>query len=238
MWLYRLDNLFVGVWPQPLHQGTWRPCVHSWAQDLYISLTAMLSSYAGVVKLRRQLWKMARSGHARIMAPIQLNPHFGKFLAPLEFFGTFFGTFCHIHGQFFFCRFSQFVALCTPCVHFLALSCYLLALVGTFLLQFLVHIVRGGTVKEQAVITSCIFYQKQNNEILCNLKTAAWQEANLSNDWDGDFSFLVSKKFCTLLKKYTKHALFDKWTKNIWQLKKLNCLLNCWRIAQLLMPEV
>ena len=50
----------------------------------------------------------------------------------------------------------------------------------------------GGTVKEQAVITSYIFYQLKNNGTLRNLKTTARQEAKLSKDSDGNFSYLVA----------------------------------------------
>ena len=67
------------------------------------------------------------------------------------------------------------------------------------------------------------------------LKTAAWQEAKLSKDSDGNFSFLVAHFFCSILKKYTKRVFFQVWTKKIWQLKKQKSHLNLWRIAQLLM---
>ena len=54
-----------------------------------------------------------------------------------------------------------------------------------------------------------------------NLKTATWQEAKLSKDSDGNFSFLVADFFFHL-KKYTKCVFFQKWTKKILQLKKQN----------------
>ena len=68
-----------------------------------------------------------------------------------------------------------------------------------------------------------------------NLKTAAWQEAKLSKDSDGNFSFLVANFFLFTFEKKHKRVFFQKWTKKIWHLKKQKNHLNLWRIAQLLM---
>ena len=67
-----------------------------------------------------------------------------------------------------------------------------------------------------------------------NLKTAAGQEANLSKDLDGNFSFSVAIFFLFAFEKYTENVFFSK-VKEI-KLAKNEKLKNqnLWRIAQLL----
>ena len=69
---------------------------------------------------------------------------------------------------------------------------------------------QGGTVKEEAITTSYIFYQSKNNETLRNLKTATWQEAKLSKDLDGNFSFLVANFFLFTFEEKKSFFFFFK----------------------------
>ena len=65
--------------------------------------------------------------------------------------------------------------------------------------------------------------------MLLKLKAAAWQEAKLSNDLDGNFGFLVAEFFCVHSWKEMQNMFFFKWTnfaiKN--QKKPSELLENC-----------
>ena len=61
-----------------------------------------------------------------------------------------------------------------------------------------------GTVKEQSIIISYMFYKQRNNKTFCYLKTVAWQETELSNDLDGHFSFLNNQFFMVTFEEQKK----------------------------------
>ena len=62
----------------------------------------------------------------------------------------------------------------------------------------------------------------------------AWQEANLSNDSDGNFSFLVAKFCWFTFEKIHKTCIFFKSEPKNMAIKKWNSHLNCRRFSQLL----
>ena len=75
--------------------------------------------------------------------------------------------------------------------------------------------------------------QEKNKKALCNWKDAAWQEAKLSKDSDGNFVFKLPYFFSSHLKKKKKKNFKSEpekfATKNKWT------HLDCCRISQLLM---